>query len=208
MATLTLAKANRLQDRIRAAVRSLPLKAFVTINIFAPEPEASVERAAARLREDVNALERLLAILASVRAATGRANTGCGINELLAERAAFAEEISLLSRLVPAQAALAGPADLRGAFDAANGPLLRGHPGEVADQVAAMRVRYEHAEGGETTLDASLLDDAEANRLSARIVARRRHLEEIGDQLRELNGSVLIELDDASLAYLRGQGVI
>lgn len=104
MATLTLTKAGRRQDRIRAAIRELPLKPYVTIGIFAPEPGAVVEREAAKFRENVDVLERLLAILASLRAAAGRANADSGISQLLAEKAALDEEVSLLSKLMPAQA--------------------------------------------------------------------------------------------------------
>jgi hypothetical protein len=72
MASIT---AERLQDRIRAALRELPLVPDVAIGIFAPEPAATVDREAATLlRESLDVLTRLLAVLAKLRAATGRAN--------------------------------------------------------------------------------------------------------------------------------------
>src|SRR5690348_10807616 len=102
MATLTLTKAARLQDRIRAAVRALPLRGHAAINIFAPEPDALAEPETVSLRKSVDQLERLLAILAAIRAATGLANAECGITRLLAETAALEEEVGLLSKLLPA----------------------------------------------------------------------------------------------------------
>jgi len=71
-----------------------------------------------------------------------------------------------------------------------------------------MRVRYEHAERSQTTFEAPLLDDAGVERLRERLLARRRRLEEIGDELREINGRVRIEIDDDALTYLRERTVI
>jgi hypothetical protein len=205
MGSLTLTKASRVQERIRAAVRGLPLATHVTLGIFAPDPAAAVEREAAKLRQDLDVLARLLSILAQLRAATGRANAQCGIADLLAEKAALEEELSLLTKLRP------GPVDA-GDFDAdlvgGRRPFLRRHGGEIEAQISAMRVRYEHAERGQTTIEAPLLDDADAERLRERLLARRRRLEEIGDQLREINGRIRIEIDDDALVYLRERAVI
>jgi hypothetical protein len=203
MASLTLTKASRLQQRIRAAVGGLPLAAHVTLGVFAPEPAAAVERAAATLREDLEALARLLSILAQLRAATGRANAQHGVADLLAEKAAIDEETSLLAKLLPGV-----PGDFDEILRGGQRALLRRHAGEVEAHVSAMRARYEHAERSQTTIEAPLLDDADAERLRERLVARRRRLEEIGDQLRELNGRIRIEIDDDSLSYLREREVI
>jgi hypothetical protein len=208
MAGITLAKSRRLQERIRAAVRVLPLTPCAAIGIFAPEPAATVEREATRLRKDLDALARLLSILAQVRAATGRANAECGIGDLLAEKAGLDEELSLLSKLVPERTGTGSAADFGGMLGRAQRPSLRRHAGEVEAQVSAMRARYEQAQRSETTIEAPLLDDADAARLRERIVACRRRLEEIGDRLRELNSGIRVEIDDAVIAYLREQEVI
>jgi hypothetical protein len=206
MASLTLTRASRLQERIRAAVRDLPLTAYATLSIFAPDPAVAVEREAARLREDVDVLARLLSILAQLRAATGRANAQHGVADLLAEKAAVDEEVSLLIKLIPGQVAPGDFDELVGG--ARQQRFLRRHPGEIEAQVSAMRARYEQTERSQTTIEAPLLDGAEAARLRERLVARRRRLEEIGDQLREMNGRVRIEIDDDALAYLREREVI
>jgi hypothetical protein len=205
MGSLTLTKASRLQERIRAAVRGLPLATHVTLGIFSSEPAAAVERAAASLRENLDVLARLLAILAQLRAATGRANAQSGVADLLAEKAAVEEEIGLLTKLRPR------PVDT-GDFDADLGggrrPFPRRHGGEIEAQVSAMRARYEHAERGQTTFEAPLLDDADVERMRERLLARRRRLEEIGDQLREINARIRIEIADDALAYLHEWEVI
>jgi hypothetical protein len=205
MADLALTKASRLQDRIRAAVRDLPLTTHVTLGIFAPEPAAAVEREAARLREDVDVLAHLLSILAQLRAATSRANAQHGVTDLLAEKAAIDEEVGLLIKLIPGQAATREFDELLGG---ARQRFPRRHAGEMEAHVSAMRARYEHTERSQTTFEAPLLDDAEAVRLREQLVARRRRLEEIGDQLREINGRVRIEIDDDALAYLREREVM
>jgi hypothetical protein len=205
MASLTLTKSSRIQEQIRAAVRDLPLTTRATVDIFALEPAAAIEREAARLREDVEVLARLLSILAQLRAATGRANAQHGVADLLAEKAAIDEEVSLLMKLIRGQAASGDFDELLGG---ARQRFPRRHAGEMEAQVSAMRARYEHAERSQTTFEAPLLDDADAERLRKRLLARRRRLEEIGDQLREINGRVRIEIDDDALAYLREREVI
>jgi hypothetical protein len=202
MASITLTRAQRLQDRIRGALRELPLASHVEIGIFAADPSGAVGREAGRLRKNLEVLTRLLAILAEVRAATGRANAECGIGDLLAEKAGIEEEIGLLARLI----AVAG--DFGGLLGTRPRPPLHREAGEIEAQIRAMRARYEQADQGDVTIDAGLLDDADAERLRERIVACRRRLEEIGDRLRELNGSVRIEIDDAALAWLREHEVI
>jgi hypothetical protein len=83
---------------------------------------------------------------------------------------------------------------------------LRRHAGEIEAQVNAVR-------GPDTNKRSRARRPsrrhcyADVERLRERIVACRR-LEEIGDRLRELSGSVRVEIDDATLAYLREQEVI
>jgi hypothetical protein len=207
MASFPLTKTARLQERIRAAVRELSLLPHVAVSIFALEPSTTIEREAARLRENPDVLRRLLAILAEVRAVTGRTNAECGIGDLLAEKAGLEEELGLLTKLIPG-VGRADAGDLDGFLGRAQRRSLRRHAGEIEAQVNAMRARYEQAEPGETTVEAPLLDDADAERLRERIVGCRRRLEEIGDRLKELNGSIRVEIDDTTLAYLREQEVI
>jgi hypothetical protein len=206
MARITLAKATRLQEQLRVALRQLPLVSHVAIGIFVSAPAAAGEREAGRLRGNLDLLTRLLAILAKLRAATGRANAECGIGDLLAEKAGLEEELGLLTKLIPG-VGRADAGDLDGFLGRAQRRSLRRHAGEIEAQINAMRARFEQAEPGETTVEAPLLDDADAARLRERIVACRRRLEEIGDRLRELNGSVRVEIDDGALAYLREQQV-
>jgi hypothetical protein len=77
----------------------------------------------------------------------------------------------------------------------------------VAEQVRAMRARFA-AEGGDDALETSLLDEASLTTLRERIAAARRRLEDIGDRLRELNGSARVAVADDVLDWLRGETVI
>jgi hypothetical protein len=188
MATLTLTKSSRLQERIRAAIPGLQLAPTVTLGIFAMDPDAAVEQAAGRLRADLDVLRRLLSILASLRAATGQANAACGITQLLAERAAAQEEVTLISKLIPEGSP---PEEFDGLYRPARPHRLLRHVGEIEQEVRAMRARYEHADERETTIAAPLLDDAAAERLRSRVVACRRRL----------NSTVVIEINDEALSY-------
>ena len=102
--------------------------------------------------------------------------------------------MTLISKLIP-QVSGSALEELDRLYRARQ-PLVRRYAGEVEQEVRAMRARYEHADGRETTIAAPLLDDAEAERLRSRLVACRRRLEEIGDSLRELNSTVVIEVND------------
>jgi len=53
-----------------------------------------------------------------------------------------------------------------------------------------------------------LLEEADTERVRARVVACRRRLEAVGDRLRELNSDAVVEIKDEALAYLRDRGVI
>jgi hypothetical protein len=156
MARITLAKATRLQEQLRVALRQLPLVSHVAIGIFVSAPAAAVEREAGRLRGNLDLLTRLLAILAKLRAATGRANAECGIGDLLAEKAGLEEELGLLTKLIPG-VGRADAGDLDGFLGRAQRRSLRRHAGEIEAQINAMRARFEQAEPGETTVEAPLL---------------------------------------------------
>jgi hypothetical protein len=198
MAKITLNKASRLQDSLRRKLTTLPLKAETTLSIFGAEPAAEVARRAGTLSADIDRADRLLTILADVRASVGQANAESGIASLLAEKAGVEERIKLFSALLPGAGTsrIFGPA-----------PVFR-DGGTIAEQVSSMRVRYETGEGGEDTLDTALLDETALATLRERIAAMQRRLEEIGDRLRELNSAARISVADDVVEWLRGEQVI
>jgi hypothetical protein len=208
MATMSLTKSARLQERIRTAIRETPIRGHLALGIFVPEPEAEVEREAARLRRNLDLIERLLSILAELRTAVGKANAERGVAQLLAEKSAIEEELSLISKLLPAEEMGGSDDGLETWRRAPRRTSFRRRAGEVEDEIRAMRARYEQAEGGETTAWVPLLDEADTERLRARVVTCRRRLESVGDRLRELNGGVVVEIKDETLAYLRENEVI
>jgi hypothetical protein len=191
MAMITLTKAARLQDGLRRKLATLRLSAETTIPIFIADPAAETGRRAGALTAHLDRVDRLLTILADLRAAVGTANAECGIAALLAEKAGLEERTKLFSALLPG----AGKSRL-----CATQTAFR--DGEViANQVRAMRMRYEAGDGGDDTLETALLDETAA-------AALRERLEAIGDRLRELNGSARITVADEILDWLRGEQVI
>ncbi len=84
MAKITLNKASRLQDSLRRKLTTLPLKAETTLSIFGADPAAEIARRAGTLSADIDRADRLLTILADVRASVGQANAESGIAALLA----------------------------------------------------------------------------------------------------------------------------
>jgi len=197
MAMITLAKAARLQESVRRKLATLRLSAETTLPIFMADPAAETRRRAGALAADLDRADRLLTILAEIRAAVGAANAECGITALLAERAGMDERTKLFSALLP------GPGKSR-IFAP---PMVFRDGATIAEQVGVMRVRYEEGEG-EDTLDTALLDEAAVAALGERLAGAQRRLEAIGDRLRELNGSARIAVADEILDWLRGEQVI
>src|SRR5260221_87583 len=101
MAMITLNKASRLQDSLRRKLTALPLKAETTLSIFSADPAAEIARRAGMLAADIDRADRLLTILADVRASVGQANAESGVAALLAEKSGVEERIKLFSALLP-----------------------------------------------------------------------------------------------------------
>jgi hypothetical protein len=198
MVMITLTKASRLQENLRRKLATLRLSAETTIPIFIADPAAETGRRAGALTADLDRVDQLLTILAEIRAAVGTANAECGIAALLAEKAGLEERIKLFSALLPG----AGKSRLY-----ATQTVFRDGK-TIADQVRAMRMRYEAGDGGDDTVETALLDETAAAALRERLAAAQRRLEAIGDRLRELNGSVRITVADEILDWLRGEQVI
>src|SRR5260221_10904350 len=198
MAMITLNKASGLQDSLRRKLTTLPLKAETTLSIFGADPAAEIARRAGTLAADIHRADRLLTILADVRASVGQANAESGVAALLAEKAGVEERIKLFSALLPGpgKSRIFGPA-----------PVFR-DGGTISEQVSSMPVRYQAGEGGEDTLDTALLDETALATLRERGAALQRRLEGIGDQLRELNSAARISIADDVVEWLRGEQVI
>jgi hypothetical protein len=198
MTMITLAKAARLQESLRRKLATLRLSGETTLPIFMTDPAAETGRRAGALTADIDRVDRLLTVLAEIRAAVGAANTECGISALLAEGAGMAERIKLFSALLPG----------RGNSRLFTPQTVFRDDETIADQVRVMRVRYEAGEGGQDTLHTALLDETAIAALRDRVSDAQRRLEAIGDRLRELNGSARITVADEILDWLRREHVI
>jgi hypothetical protein len=197
---ISLSKASRLQQALRSKLKSLSLKSQATLPIFIADPSGEIRRQADALTADIQRVDRLLTILADVRAAVGAANAESGISALLAEKAGIEERIALFSALAP---------DSGTTISRLFGVGLVFRDAEtLAQQVAAMRLRYEAGEGREDTLSTALLDETARADLGHRVAAARRRLEEIGDRLRELNSMTRISLEPEVFAWLRQEQVV
>ena len=199
---LTLHRAGRVLEGIRAAVGRIELNSSARISIFG-DPTSELARKSGELSDKLDKLERLLAAQARIRAAVGRKNAELGISEVLAEKSAHDEWIKLASAVnggAPKTDALA---------------ISRRHsPGVPVDAVnlevraKAMRERFALSDASvEGEVEVRLFDTEAVAALSKRIAERRRSVERLSDQLRELNGR-MVAIDETDLAYLKGEDVI
>jgi uncharacterized coiled-coil protein SlyX len=202
MADVTLHRAGRFVEAVRAAIGRIEFAATARISIFG-EPMVELGRQSTVLSGDIDKLERLLAIQARIRSAVGRANAELGIDDLLAEKAAAEEWIKLVSPLVA-----------KGASNDVARVLMRRHPADPADvasleaRATAMRTRFAAADGQvESAIDVRLFDDDATVALSKRIAERRRDIERLSDRLREINARP-VALDQQDLDDLASADVI
>ena len=199
---LTLHRASRVLEAIRAAIGRIELTSTARISIFG-DPMGELARKSEELSSKLDTLERLLAVQARIRAAIGRTNAELGISEVLAEKAAHEEWIKLATAVTGRGPKTDTPTVLR-----------RHSPGVPVDAASldarakAMRDRFAGSDAAvEAEIEVRLYDGAETITLSKRIAERRRTVERLSDQLRQLNARPVV-LDEADLAYLREEDVI
>jgi uncharacterized coiled-coil protein SlyX len=199
---LTLHRAGRVLEAIRAAIGRIELNPTARISIFG-DPTSELARKAEELSSKLDTLERLLAVQARIRAAVGRTNAELGISDVLAEKAAHEEWIKLASLVTASGSKTDTPTILR-----------RHSPGVPVDAASldarakAMRDRFASSDASvEAEIEARLYDGAATVTLSKRIAERRRKVEQLSDRLRELNGR-MVALDEPDLAYLTEEDVI
>lgn len=203
MADITLHRAGRILEAIRAAVGGVELGTTAKVSIFG-EPVAELARKTAGLASDIDKIERLLSVQSRIRATVGRANAELGISDLLAEKAAADEWIKLVSPLVSRSSGKAAGLDYvmrRSRGDATD-------PANLEARAKAMRERYAASDAEvDAAIETRVLDQDAAAGLAKRIAQRRREVELLSDRLRTLNARTVV-LDEADLEYLTSQDVI
>jgi len=203
MAELTLHRAGRTLEAIRAAVGRIELDTTAKLSIFG-EPVEELGRKSQSLLSEIDRHEKLLAVQSRIRAAVGRTNAELGIADLLAEKAAHEEWIKLVAPVTPngsAKTAITSYARRRAQEDVTDAASMEA-------RAKAMRERYAASDADVgASIDVRLLDDAATAALSRRVAERRREVERLSDRLRELNARA-IHLDDGDLAYLKSEDVI
>lgn len=208
MGLMTLHRASRVQGQIRAAIGALSVESHARISIFTDEANAEVERLSQRLMDDIARLQRLLSILADLRAAVGQQNIASGIGRLLAEKAAIEEEISLLSKLVGGHPERPSNLDFLSSRRRREQAVTTRGRVSLEAQIRASRARFEAGENGDDTIRVPLLDAGQHDAIRTRIRDRRRRLDAIADKLRALNSTGTVEIADEALAFLEQAGVV
>jgi len=200
---ITLHRAGRILEAIRAGVGGIELAQTAKVSIFG-EPVAELGQKAAALSADIDKLEAMLGAQARIRAIVGRANAELGIGDLLAEKSAAEEWLKLVGPFVNK-----GPSKLAG-IDV----VLRRHradaanPADVEALAAAKRERYAASDAEvDASIETRVMDDDMTAALAKRAAQRRRDVERISDRLRELNART-ITLADADIDALTAQDVI
>jgi hypothetical protein len=210
MTKLTLHRAGRVQEQIGSRIGRIKFGPHTRLSIFATDPEAEAERRARELGADLERLQRLESIRATVRSVVARQNAETGISTLLCEKASLERQLAKLSKLLDPETP-----EFEGWI--VSGRRRQRHPapsmkrGELAlsKQIAASRLRFEVGEGDvQTDILVPLLDEALEAEIRQRILDRRRRLDDVSDEFRALNSAATIELADDTVAYLQQEGVI
>jgi hypothetical protein len=205
MPTISLAKAHRIENAIRAGMRTVDLKTTVVAHLFDDNVDQAVQEGAEALRANAEHLERLVQILTRLRTVVGDANHRSGIVALLTEKAGLEE----LQKLLP------GGSSASSSTDDEDDIYGRRHSMQAVDKTAlaglvqAQRQRFTVADSVSSVVTVKVMTDAESrDTFSPAALARRRRIEEIGDRLRGLNGTTQIEIPEADMAYLERHGVL
>jgi len=205
MTEVTLHRAGRVLEAIRAAVGAIDLTATAKISIFG-DPASELARKTAALEGEFAKLDRLLEVQARIRGVVGRSNVERGIADLLAKKAAAEEWIKLVSPLVTKPSGR--PSALEVYSRRAGAAAEPTEATQLSATAAALRKRFEASDADVgASLETKLLDEAAINALKKRIGERRREIELLSARLRTANeGSV--EIDDADIKYLTSIDVI
>jgi hypothetical protein len=208
MATITLSRAHRIEERIRAALKRTELKPTVAVSAFEADPHARIQLARADLARRAIFVGDLLAVLARIRSAVAAANVESGISALLAEKAALEETNKIVGPLVEAPAETSDP-DIFSRRETARPEVVPDQAEALTEFLKATRERFRQADRGESSITILLHDPQAATAaFGPGMVARRRRIEDIGDQLRHLNAATQITVADADMEFLRTNDVV
>lgn len=200
MAEITLRRASRMQKSINDMLSGMKLTNEMSVSIFEKDPKAVLDAAEKALINAIDQIERMTSILAAIRAATAAANAGDtadrktdSIAALLAEKAVVERRLQILK----------GIGGRRGIM------ITRPDDDEVTRRLEISRQRYEKADFGDNgSVEFGVISDQTLAAISSKQMEAKRRLDAISEQLLEINATVMIEVDDSDLAWLKEIGVV
>lgn len=188
MTTVTLRKANALQNSINDVIRTIAVTTDVNINEF-QDAEQVIKQAREALLENLARRDQLNAVLYEIRKAVSEANAGVGVSERLATIAEYDKLIKNYTDLASA--------------------TVR----ESAEVVAGKLNRLRNATGevrlyGREAVGTSVLDSADIAGFKSQLAQAKKAKQKLQDEVLELNVRTEITLSDAAVQALTTEGIL
>lgn len=180
--SITLRKANAIQQSILDMIRGIPLESIVNINEF-EQPEQKLEEAGVKLSASISAVSELYQALYGIRLLVGEANAKNGIDNLLTNIAHTEKTIQLNSQVGNFQA--------RTNLDVIKGKL---------EKIKTTENTSVYARSGEVTT--GVLADTVINQYKLSVNALKKAKQQMQDKVLELNIKTEIELPRGIVAIL------
>jgi len=213
MASITLHRASRVLDSIAKAIKLEEPKTSAKLSLFAPDLQAEVSRITAETERAVDRMEKLHDAKGAIRSQVGVANAQTGISVLLSRKGSLEAKVAMLEALPGVSTVKPEPEDEMAMYRrrrAKPAPVAAIVTETVIATATAMKTRFEGTTGeaGASEIEVGTVTVDQAAAYRRKVVAIRRELDGIADELRGLNAATSIEVDDLYMDWLRSNDVI
>ena len=186
--SITLRKANAIQQSILDTIRGIPLESNVSINEF-EQPAQKITEASNKLIASIFVVSQLYQALYSIRLLVGEANAKNGIDSLLTNIAHTEKDIQLNTQVSNFQA--------RTNLDVIKGKL---------EKIKTTESTSVYSRSGEVST--GVMEDADIAKFKLSINALKKYKQQMQDKVLELNIKTEIELPSDIVAILENADLL
>lgn len=187
MTKVSLRKAKVLQNLIQDEISNLPIVTEVEISEF-DFPETKIEKFKDDFYKNVLTRRSLLEAMHCIRISVGEANASSGVSSLLGRLAKHEKEIALFSKL----SRLKPKTEMK---------IIKGQLGKIRDA-------KEDSYGRSDTVDTSIFDAMEIKEFKITLAEKKKHKQDIQDNLLDLNVKTEITLSPETTKTLKSENIL